>query len=79
MMNSMIKKITKNKTFVAYFSKSSRFKTIISFDVSWTVKCDHAGFRVYCQLYKFSFELELTDNRHWDLFNNRFEENVQNL
>jgi len=70
------KKVTKNKSLLIDVSKITgrRFRSIFDFSVSWTVNCDHAGFTVYVQLYKFCFSFELTDGRHWDYDNDRFEE-----
>lgn len=35
-------------------------------DISWTRKCDHAGFRLYIELCGLFLNITIYDNRHWD-------------
>lgn len=41
---------------------------------SWTRKTDHAGFHFYISIWRYSFELNIYDHRHWDNKNNRFKD-----
>lgn len=70
-----IKPITKNKTFTAnfYISNSPNYSWW-DFATSFTTRGSHAGFRFYFSIAFICFEIEFTDNRHWDFKNNCFEE-----
>lgn len=37
-----------------------------SFDVSWSRKTDHAGFKLWASIRTLNLELEITDRRHWN-------------
>lgn len=45
------------------------------FDIklSWTMKCDHAGFDFYIEIWSFMFNFKIYDNRHWDYDNDQWE------
>jgi len=64
-------RITKNKSWELQIANMA--DTIFNLTISWTHKCDHAGFRFNLEIYKFMFEFNLYDNRHWDYDNNDYE------
>lgn len=43
-----------------------------NFGISWTRKCDHAGFRVLFEVMSFMFDFKIYDNRHWDYETKRY-------
>lgn len=67
------KKIAKNKYLTINTSNLARPGSWFDFNISFSTKGDHPGFRFFFQLYKYYLEIELVDNRHWDYKNNRFE------
>jgi len=40
--------------------------TIFNFNIDWTRKCDHAGFRFNFGVLSFNIDFNFYDNRHWD-------------
>lgn len=42
------------------------FKFELSFELSFTRRCDHAGFRFYINVLGYFLDIMVYDNRHWD-------------
>lgn len=40
--------------------------TVLEIDTSYSVKCDHAGFRLTLGLFRYSICVNYYDTRHWD-------------
>ena len=64
-------KITKNKSweFCVYKQKG----LLISFGISWTTKQSHAGGGIDFGIFGYSVSLDISDDRHWDYKNSRWE------
>lgn len=64
--------VTKNKSFEIHFAK---FGSFFDFDVNmkWRRKCDHGGIYFDIQLFGFFFEMNLSDDRHWNHETNTFQ------
>jgi|GEM_PF-5670212 len=44
-----------------------------NFQIKWTRKCDHAGFSILIEIYKFFFDFKIYDIRHWNYEKDRYE------
>ncbi len=66
--------VTENKAFEFLLSwdKSNDPFTLASFDISFSTKGDHAGLQIYKRLWKFTFEFNFYDTRHWNRKTNAF-------
>lgn len=69
--------ITKNKSLEIVLDKPNECNSYFDIKISWTKKTDHAGFRLWIELFNLvDFQVALTDNRHWNDKENRwFREN----
>lgn len=43
-----------------------RCSQIISFDFSWKIRTDHAGFEIWVGLFGYALQYLFYDDRHWD-------------
>jgi len=67
------KQLTKNKYLSIVFAKSKNIlSTWFYFNMSFSTKMSHAGFNFCIGIGLVYFELEITDNRHWDYENSKF-------
>ena len=49
------------------------FGDFISFDIDWSRKCDHAGFRFSLIILGLMIHFNIYDTRHWNYDKNEFE------
>lgn len=70
-----VKKLSKNKYLAITFSKSKNcFRTWFYLNISFSTAGDHAGFNFCIGVGNRYFEIEITDNRHWDYEKDEFKE-----
>lgn len=64
-------RLSKNKTFELQLDRPNPiYSEIFKFYINWSLKGDHAGFKLLFSVYKlFFFCLDINDNRHWDYDN----------
>ena len=65
--------ITKNKFWEIEFSRNPR--TLFSIGFSLTFRQSHSGLTIEFGLLGYLFLFEISDSRHWDYVNNRWEGN----
>jgi hypothetical protein len=62
-----MQKITENKFFELQASYFREYNTnIFNFQISWSKRCDHAGFEIELSIWKFHFSISILDSRHWN-------------
>lgn len=64
-------RLTKNKSWEVCVSKQKGL--IISFGINWTTKQSHAGVNVDFGIFGYWMSLDISDNRHWDYTNKKWE------
>ncbi len=45
---------------------------LFKFNIEWTWKCDHAGFRLDLEFFELAFNFIIYDGRHWDWSTNNW-------
>lgn len=65
-------KVTKNKTLEVQVERWEHWDWF-SFEMKWTRKQDHAGFKFIMQIIGFYMHVWFCDNRHWDCKKNVWE------
>lgn len=64
----------KHKFIEVVFSINKKCRSIFDINIYWNYKTDHAGLHCYLSLFKFSFEFNIYDHRHWDHKLNKWQE-----
>ena len=68
------KKLSKNKMLeIEANILKNKPESFFSFKTTWTIRGDHAGFKVNLEIFKFYFNFEIYDQRHWDYETDTFE------
>jgi len=66
-------KISKNKAWELQLDKFEEW-CWFRFNLELTRNCDHAGFRLFLEVFGFFAELSVYDVRHWSYDQNKWEE-----
>ena len=71
--------VTTNKFIEFEFIIDKDFSNYFEYTIKWSRKGDHAGFRYSIGLFKFFFEFNFADKRHWNWDENRWFEPKEEL
>ena len=64
-------RLTKNKALELEHSYMSTM--LVDFDLLWTVRTDHAGFRITAGILGYAVSFQIYDSRHWNYERNCYE------
>ena len=72
-LHCLCKKLSPHKYLEIQCGKFEGHRNIFCFELEWTTKADHAGFRWHNEILGWHFIVNIYDHRHWDYRFNRWQ------